>query len=145
MLATLSLTAKEILPKVTNGSDPTSGGLVSLEGLTKPATVLIEKISDAIGTLYRPRQIVREAFAEAEAEKIKALAGIEISEIQRRGVLRFIEQQGRQQENFENVVAQAIPDLKEDSKPDEIDNDWMTRFFEASKLVSDKRHAEPMG
>jgi hypothetical protein len=60
---------------MTNDSDPTGGGLVSLEGLTKPATVLIEKISDAIGTLYRPRQIVREARAEAEAEKIKALAG----------------------------------------------------------------------
>ena len=36
------------------------------------------------------------------------------------------------------VVAQAIPELKEDAKPDEIDNDWMARFFEASKLVSDK-------
>jgi hypothetical protein len=73
---------------VANDSDPISGGLVSLEGLTKPATVLIEKISSAIGTLYRPRQIVREARAEAEAEKIKALAGIEITEIQRRGMVR---------------------------------------------------------
>ena len=81
---------------------------------------------------------MREARAEAEAEKIKALAGIEITEIQRRGMVRFIEQQGKQQENFENVVAQAIPELKENAKPEEIDNDWMTRFFEASKLVSDK-------
>ena len=36
------------------------------------------------------------------------------------------------------MVAQAIPELEGDAKPDEIDNDWMTRFFEASKLVSDK-------
>jgi len=121
-----------------NYSDPTSGGLVSLEGLTKPATVLIEKISDAIGTLWRPRQIVREARAQAEAEKIKAIAGIEITEIQRRGMVRFIEQQGKQQQNFENVVAQAIPELNEAAKPEEIDNDWMARFFEASKLVSDR-------
>jgi hypothetical protein len=88
--------------------------------------------------LWRPRQIVREAHAEAEAEKIRALAGIEITEIQRRGMVRFIEQQGKHQENFENVVVQAIPELKEDAKPDEIDNDWMARFFEAAKLVSDK-------
>jgi hypothetical protein len=36
------------------------------------------------------------------------------------------------------VVAQAIPELKEGAKPEEIDDDWMTRFFEASKMVSDK-------
>ncbi|HEY0765011.1 MAG TPA: hypothetical protein VGD61_21715 [Pyrinomonadaceae bacterium] len=77
-----------------DATDPTSGGLVSLEGLTKPATVLIERISEAIGTSWRSRQIVRKAHAEAE--KIKALAGIEITEIQRRGRLRFIEQQGKQ-------------------------------------------------
>jgi hypothetical protein len=88
--------------------------------------------------LYRPHRIVREARAEGEAEKIKALAGVEITEIQRRGVVRFIVQQGKQQANFESVVAQAIPDLEEDAKPDEIDNDWLTRFFEASKLISDK-------
>lgn len=121
-----------------NDNNPISGGLVSLEGLTKPATVLVEKISDAIGTLWRPRQIVREARAEAEAEKIRAIAGIEVTEIQRRGLVRLIEQQGKQQENFENVVAQAIPELRDDAKPEEIDNDWMARFFEASKLVSDK-------
>jgi hypothetical protein len=123
---------------VANDSNPISGGLVSLEGLTKPATVLIEKISDAIGALHRPRQIVREAHAEAEVEKIKALAQIEITEIQRRGMGRFIEQQGKQQENFENIVAQALPDLEGDAKPEEIDNDWMAHFFEAAKLVSDQ-------
>lgn len=56
--------------------------LVNLGDLSKPATVLIEKISDAIGALYKPRQIKRIAQAEAEAEKIKALAGIEVTEIQ---------------------------------------------------------------
>jgi hypothetical protein len=125
---------------MSNNNDIQIGGssLISLEGLTKPATVLIEKISDAVGTLYRPRQIIREARAEAEADKIKAIAGIEISEIQRRGIVRFVEQQGKHQENFESVVAQAIPQLTDDAKPEEIDNDWLARFCEASKLVSDK-------
>jgi hypothetical protein len=86
-------------------SNPSEGGaLVSLEGLTKPATVLIEKIADAVGVLFRPRQIIREARAEAEADKIRALVGIEISEIQQRGLVRFIEQQGREQKNIEDMV-----------------------------------------
>ncbi|HLL76618.1 MAG TPA: hypothetical protein VK421_15295 [Pyrinomonadaceae bacterium] len=44
--------------------------IVNLGDLTKPATVLIEKISDAVGGVFRPYQIKRLAHAEAEAEKI---------------------------------------------------------------------------
>jgi hypothetical protein len=42
--------------------------LINLGDLSKPATVLIEKISDAVGALYKPRQIKRLAQAEAESE-----------------------------------------------------------------------------
>ena len=55
-------------------ADPTS--LISLGELTKPATVLIEKIAEAVGGGFRPYQIKRVARAEAEAEKIRALARI---------------------------------------------------------------------
>ena len=48
---------------------------VSLGDLAKPATVLIEKVSNAVGVLYEPRRIKKKAEAEAEAEKIKALVG----------------------------------------------------------------------
>jgi len=112
--------------------------LVNLGDLTRPATVLIEKISDAVGALYLPRQIRRIAKAEVEAEKIKALANIEITEIQQRGIVRFIEEQGRQQENMESVTEQSIPELKEDAKPEDIENDWLASFFEKCRLVSDK-------
>jgi hypothetical protein len=43
--------------------------LVNLGDLTKPATVLVEKISDAICGAFLPYQIKRVAKAEAEAEK----------------------------------------------------------------------------
>jgi hypothetical protein len=42
--------------------------LINLSELSKPATVLIEKISDALGGVFKPFQIVRVAKAEAEAE-----------------------------------------------------------------------------
>jgi hypothetical protein len=45
-----------------------SGSIVNIGDLTKPATVLIEMISDAIGGVARPWQILRVARAEAEAQ-----------------------------------------------------------------------------
>jgi len=45
----------------------TQNPLANLGELTKPASVLIEKISDAVGGVFKPYQIVRVAKAEAEA------------------------------------------------------------------------------
>lgn len=111
--------------------------LVNLGDLTKPATVLIEKISDAIGVVYRPRQIKRIAQAEAEAEKIKTLANIEISDIQQRALVRHIVEETKKQENIESITAQALTELKEAANPQDIENDWLTKFFNECKLVSD--------
>jgi hypothetical protein len=116
--------------------DPTA--LISLEDLTKPATVLIEKIAEAVGGGFRPYQIKRVARAEAEAEKIKAIAGVEISEIQQRALVRMIGEEGKKQQNMEDIAAEALPKLTETAKPEEIENDWLANFFEKCKLISDK-------
>ncbi len=50
--------------------------IINIGELSKPATILIEKVSDAVGGLLKPWQIRRVAKAEADAEKIKALAEI---------------------------------------------------------------------
>lgn len=50
--------------------------IMNIGELSKPATILIEKVSDAVGGLLKPWQIRRVAKAEADAEKIKALAEI---------------------------------------------------------------------
>jgi hypothetical protein len=50
-----------------------NGALVNLGDISKPATVLIENISDVVGTVFEPYQIKRVAKAEVEAEKIKRL------------------------------------------------------------------------
>ncbi len=62
--------------------------LVNLGELSKPATVLIEKTSKAVGTLYEPVQIKRVAKAEAEATIIKAEYEIEITDLHRRAASR---------------------------------------------------------
>ncbi len=38
--------------------------IINLGELSKPATVLIEKISDAVGGIFKPYQIIRAAKAE---------------------------------------------------------------------------------
>jgi hypothetical protein len=54
------------------------GSLINLGELSKPATVLIEKIAEATGGIFRPFQIRRIAQAEADAEiiKVSAMDGI---------------------------------------------------------------------
>ena len=70
-------------------SDNFESSLINLGELSKPATVLVEKISDAIGGLFKPYQIVRVAKAEAQADRVRTEGQIEISDIQRRAFHRF--------------------------------------------------------
>ena len=115
-----------------------SAPIINLGDLAKPATVLIEKISEAVGAIYRPTQIKRIAKAEGEAAKVTAVAALEVAEIEQRGLSRFIQQEARYQKNFDSIVAQSIPELNSNAEPENIENDWLARFFEESKLVSDE-------
>jgi len=117
-----------------------SGGtsLINFGDLTKPATVLIEKIADATGVLYEPRRIRKRAKAEAEADLIKAEAQIEITALQRRALTRFVQEEGKKQENIEDITEEAIPLLNENSNPENIEDDWMANFFDKCRIVSDK-------
>lgn len=86
-------------------------GLVNLGELSKPATVLIERISDAVGGIAKPWQVKRVAKAEAEADLIRAQAKIEISDMEQRALIRMVHEEGRKQENIESITAKAIPHL----------------------------------
>jgi hypothetical protein len=85
------------------------GSLINLGELSKPATVLIEKISDAIGGIFRPYQIRRVAQAETEAEKIQAVSQIEITALQQRALSRFLiersEQTAQHRSNYREGAA----------------------------------------
>ena len=113
------------------------GNLVDL-GLGKPATVLIKKVSDAVGGIARPSQIRRVASAEADAKVILAEADIKITELQQRAARRFIEEETKNQTNIESITHQAIPHLNEDSEPDKIEDDFLRNFFDKCRIVSDE-------
>lgn len=112
--------------------------IINLGELAKPATVLIEKVSNAVGVLYEPRRIIKRAEAEAKAEEIKVLAGIELSAIQQRGIERLVHQEARKQENIENITAQAAKELPPNAKAEELDEDWVAHFFDRCDKVSDE-------
>lgn len=117
---------------------PDGNSVINLGDLAKPATVLIEKVSNAVGVLYEPRRIKNKAAAEAEAEKIKALANIELSEIEQRGLERLVHQEGRKQDNIENITAKAAKDLPPEAKTEELEEDWVAHFFDKCDKVSDE-------
>lgn len=119
-------------------SDNFESSLINLGELSKPATVLVEKISDAVGGIFKPYQIVRVAKAEAQADRVRAEGQIEISDLQRRAFHRFLGEEAKKQKNIEDITAKALPELEEDAKPNEIENDWITNFFDKCRLISDE-------
>ena len=125
-----------------------SYALINLGDLAKPANTLIEKISDAGVGIAAPWQIKRVAKAEAEATLIKAEAEakaavieaqsqIEITDLQRRSVRRFIAEQAQYQKNMEGITAKALLQLNKNADPNSMDKDWIVNFFDKSRIVSD--------
>jgi len=118
-------------------SDDNSMSLVNLGKLSKPADTLIKKVSSAVGGIFEPWQIKRVAKAKAEASLMKAKTGIEITAMHRRAMHRFVEEEARQQENMEQITKKALPQLKNESDPSRMEDDWVTNFFDKSRIVSD--------
>lgn len=117
-------------------ADP--GSLINLGELSKPATVLVEKVCNAVGIIYEPTRIKRRARAEAEARTITALAKVEVRDIEHRAVERFLHQETRRQENIEQITLQATSKLQIDATVEELNEDWIAHFFNQCASVSDK-------
>ena len=111
------------------------------EGLTKPASdvaiALIDKIGDATGMLYEPLHIRRIAKAQAAAAKIQAESEIETTDLQQRTAYRLFKEETRHQKNMEDTTAKAVPQLNEDADPHAIEDDWIIKFFDKNRLVTD--------
>jgi uncharacterized protein DUF2806 len=117
--------------------DSPSHSIVSLGDIAKPADTLIKKISNAVGGVFGPFQIKRIAKAEAEAAIIKAHTEIQITDLHRRAMHRFIEEEAYRQQNMEHIAAKALPQLEANSDPDKMEDDWVSNFFDKSRIVSD--------
>jgi hypothetical protein len=114
--------------------------LIRIDGraISQVANNLINKMSKGPGTLYEPVHEKRMAKARAANRILEAKTDIEITDLERRAMARWIQEEARNQENLESVIKGAIPDLKDDSKPENLDDDWVARFSDYAKKVSDK-------
>ena len=115
-----------------------SPSLINVGDVAKPVDTLIVKISDAIGGLCKPWQIKRVAEAEAEAGKITAVAQIEVTELQRRAVVRFLAEEAKKQNNIESITYKALPEVAPEAKPEQMEDDWIANFFDKCRLISDE-------
>ncbi len=119
--------------------------LVNLGDISKPATALIEKVSDAVGGICKPWQAVRVAKAERKAGLIRAGGEIEITELHQRAAQRWLEEEAKKQENIESITALAIKYLDEDADPSQVSDDWVANFFDKSRIVSETEMQELWG
>jgi len=119
-------------------SEDKSTSLVNLGELSKPANTLIKKVSSAVGGIFESWQIKRVAKAEAEANLIKAENEIEITDLHRRAMHRFVEEEANRQENMEEITKKSLPHLSDDSNPNKMEDDWVTNFFDKSRIVSNE-------
>ena len=115
-----------------------SNSIINFGDISKPADTLIKKVASAVGCIYEPYQIKRIAKAEAEASLIRATGDIQVKELQRRAIQRLVDEEARKQTNIEQITAKALPLLEHNSKPEEIEDDWITDFFDKCRLVSDE-------
>lgn len=117
--------------------DSTNNSVVNLGDVAKPADTLIKKVSKAVGGIFAPYQIKRIAKAEAEAAIIRAQSEIEITDLHRRAMHRFVEEEATRQQNIETITEKAIPLLAHQTDAEAIEDDWVTNFFDKSRIVSD--------
>lgn len=123
-------------------SQGTSNSLVNLGDVSKPADTLIKKVSKAVGGFFLPYQIKRIAKAEAEATIIQAQTEIQITDLHRRAMHRFVEEEAQRQKSIEDITNKALPHLNSTADPESMENDWVTNFFDKSRIVSDHQMQE---
>jgi Protein of unknown function (DUF2806) len=115
------------------------GSLINLNlgALAAPVEKLIDRVSDAVGGIARPWQIERVARAEGKASVARAEAQITVSEIEQRAIQRLVREEGKRQENIESITYMATSNVSESARPEDIEEDWLTNFFDRCRSVSD--------
>ncbi|WP_231465331.1 DUF2806 domain-containing protein [Pedobacter sp. Leaf132] len=119
--------------------------LIKVDG--KPLEKLIEVISSAIGTIYKPRAMRKEADAKAYEieiiERAKSRAEAEGKEIEaasyERLQDRLLHREMKRQMNIDAISNVAADELSQEESVSEepVSNDWTTRFFNMAEDISD--------
>jgi uncharacterized repeat protein (TIGR03899 family) len=127
--------------------------LIKFEG--QPLEKLFDVISKAIGKIYTPRGIRKEADARAYEieviERAKAKASANKQDIEQdmfdRIQERIIYREVKKQDNIDAVTKIAVEQLQDvkNISTDPVDEDWTVRFFNIVEDVSDEQMQQLWG
>ncbi len=119
--------------------------LISLKGISKPLTKLIDSISKGIGEIYHPAGTVIQAYADAKALLILEEANGKKSEIAWRATERINFLEIRRQRNIDSIVNNAVKSLPQEVSDHPVDEDWTASFFDNCKDIGDEKMQEIWG
>lgn len=123
----------------------------------KPLEKLIEVVHSVFGTLYEPRNRVRLAKAEVEAERIKAFGSAKTNALLANNIeqydqlslaeRRVLVKEEKRQRNIENVLQVSAQTLKDEPVVSEepVNPDWATRFFDIAQDISNEQMQDLWG
>jgi hypothetical protein len=111
-------------------------GDVNLGDISKPVIVLLKKMSNAAGVIYKPFEKVLNAKADAIVARTRTDSQIEI-DLKHRALNRFISEETKKQKNIEAIIQQALPQVEEQADPGNVEDDWIFNFVDRGKLISD--------
>jgi len=105
--------------------------------LVKAAPALLDRLGPMLGTLYKPIDTILSAKAESRAQIIRAEGNAQVAAIEQRARFRLQYEAIREQQNLEQAVKDSLPLLGENAQPDKLDEDWLMRWTNEVKMVSD--------
>jgi len=135
------------------GNATNDGGLINIDlsnlaNLADPVDTLIEKIAEGAGHVYAPIHERRMAEAETESRKIRASAQLEIAQMiedeldippaRAASIARVMGDKSFKLENRDEIIRDALPNIEEDARPEDISDDWLLNFFDRCELTSDE-------
>lgn len=106
---------------------------------------LIDRIFDVGEHFLEPRG-VKLAIENAEVKLIEEISSLEtISPMMKRELLRNWKKLSRENYNKSNILEKAIAHLESEAKPEEVEKDWLSFFFDKARLITDEHVQEHWG
>lgn len=110
--------------------------LVSMNGISKPISKLIDTFSAAVGHIFEPTSIRRKALAEADALIVSKVADAVSDDLAARARIRVQTQEFHRQLNIETILKETVAQLPEEVTEDPVHQDWVNRFLDNCQDVS---------
>lgn len=117
--------------------------LKDLAGLSEPLTKLIGVCAEGIGAVARPWLMRRDAKAALDASLSLQQAGLEVISVNIPSIsaeitARVEYREAKIHNNLQKIVSAAKEALPESVSSDEVDSDWIGRFFSYAQDVSNE-------